>query len=90
MVIADILNDDHLPPHAIERLEERGATQAEVIEAILQGERFPAKHGRTGYRRNFSFGDTWRGRWYAMKQIEAYVVDEAEHNLVITVITRFF
>jgi hypothetical protein len=42
--------------HALARLAERGATEAEVIATIEQGERFPAKFGRTGFRRNFAFG----------------------------------
>ena len=41
--------------HARERMEERGATEEEVIETVRKGERFPAKFGRTGFRRNFPF-----------------------------------
>ncbi len=41
-----------LHPHAIERLTERGATEAEVIATVETGETFPAKFGRTGFRRN--------------------------------------
>jgi len=44
-----------LHPHARTRLVERGATEAEVIETVRKGERFPAKYGRTGFRRNFPF-----------------------------------
>jgi hypothetical protein len=43
-------------PHALERMVERGATEDEVRSTIEQGERFPAQFGRTGFRRNFSFG----------------------------------
>lgn len=64
-----------LYPHAQGRLAERGATQAEVIATVKEGESFPAKHGRIGFRRNFVFESTWRGRRYATKQIEAYAVE---------------
>ena len=79
-----------LHPHARERLAERGASEAEVIETVLEGERFPAKFRRAGFRRNFAFGADWRGRHYATKQVEAYAVEEAGRWLVITVITRYF
>ncbi len=86
-------NDDHqtirLHPHAQGRLPERGATESEVIATVREGERFPAKYGRTGFRRNFRFDAEWRGRYYATKQIEACAVEE-EGWLVITVVVKFF
>ena len=56
-------------PHAQERMKERGATEDEVQAAIEQGEQFPAKFGRTGFRRNFAFDSQWRGRNYRTKQV---------------------
>lgn len=76
-------------PHALERLAERGANEEEVRAALEGGEQFPAKHGRTGFRRNFSFDEKWNGKHYAVKQIEAYAVEE-NGWLVITVIVKFF
>jgi hypothetical protein len=63
-------------PHALARMAERGATSEEVTAAVAAGERFPARFGRTGFRRNFGFGGNWRGRRYRTKQIEAYAVRE--------------
>jgi hypothetical protein len=79
-----------LHPHARERMAERGATETEVIATVEQGESFPAKFGRTGFRRNFLFDQTRRGRHDATKQIEAYAVQEGADWLVITIITRYF
>lgn len=79
-----------LHPHARERLPERGATEAEVLATVAGGETFPAKLGRTGFRRNFAFGGVWRGQHYASKQILAYAVLEQGDWLVITVITKYF
>jgi len=79
-----------LHPHAKERLIERGATENEVIATVKEGETFPAKYGRTGFRRNFSFNGKWREKQYATKQIEAYAVREGNDWLVITVIIRYF
>ncbi len=77
-------------PHALERMEERGATEEEVVSTVEEGERFPAKFGRTGFRRNFSFNGEWRGKRYRTKQVEAYAVQEEGEWLVITVIVRYF
>ena len=77
-------------PHAIDRLAERGATEDEVRSVVKEGEQFPAKFGRTGFRRNFQFDSEWHGRYYKTKQVEVYAVKEDESWLVITVITRYF
>jgi len=79
-----------LHPHAKERLLERGATEEEVIVTVEKGEIFPAKFGRTGFRRNFFFGAEWRGKWYATKQVEAISIKEDNDWIVVTVITKYF
>jgi len=79
-----------LHPHAVERLEERGAREDEVVETVESGEQFPAKLGRTGFRHNFQFGEEWRGKLYSTKQVEAIAVLESGDWVVITVIVRFF
>ncbi|HDN27739.1 MAG TPA: hypothetical protein ENG03_11720 [Thioploca sp.] len=78
-----------LHPHAMVRLNERGATEIEVIETVAQGEMFPVKFGRVGFRRNFVFNKVWHNKYYATKQVEAYAVQE-NGWLVITVIVKFF
>jgi hypothetical protein len=65
-----------LDPHALDRLLERGASEEEAIQTVLDGEPFPAKYGRSGFRRNFAFNASWRGRFYSTKQVEAYAVKE--------------
>ena len=79
-----------LHPHALDRLRERGVTVEEATATVLGGEHISAKYGRVGFRRNFSYGRLWRGKLYAMKQIEAYAIEEAGHWVVITVIARYF
>ena len=44
-----------LHPDAGERALERGASEDEIVTTVANGEQFPAKHGRTGFRRNFTF-----------------------------------
>ena len=69
---------------------ERGATEAEVIATLTEGEQFPAKFGRTGFRRNFVYQKQRRGGFYATKQILAFADRETDGWLVITVIVRYF
>ena len=69
-------HERRLHPHACERLAERGATEAEVSATVEAGERFPAKFGRTAFRRNFSFGGVWRVHVYSAKQVEAFAIEE--------------
>ena len=72
-----------LQPHPNSRLAERGATETEVVATVTAGEQFPAKYGRTGFRRNFWFDVEWRGRLYGTKRVEVHAV--SEHGwLVIT------
>lgn len=79
-----------LHPHARDRLLERNATEQEVIATVEEGEIFPAKYGRVGFRRNFNYESIWMGKCYSTKQIEVYAVKEGDDWLVITLITRFF
>ncbi len=79
-----------LHPHAQARLDERGATVEEVIATVKDGETFPAKFHRTGFRRNYTFHGLWRGRRYHTKQVEAFAVRETAGWLVITVVVKYF
>lgn len=79
-----------IDPHAGERIVERGATEGEVLATVAEGERFPAKFGRTGFRRNFAFDSVWRGRHYGTKQLEVFAVEEDGRWVVVTVIAKFF
>jgi hypothetical protein len=44
-------------PHALEQMAQRGATEKQVIETVEHGEKFEAKFGRAGFRRNFVLAD---------------------------------
>lgn len=77
-------------PHAKARMQERGATEEEVIRTVETGENFPAKFGRTGFRRNFAFNNLWRGKKYNTKQLEAFAVEEDKDLIIITVVVKYF
>lgn len=77
-------------PHAKQRMEERGATEKEIVTTVEVGEKFPAKFGRIGFRRNFAFEGIWKGKRYKTKQVEAYCVKEDKDLVVITVVVKYF
>jgi len=74
-----------LTAHAIEQCAERGATEAEVREAIERGVREPAKHRRFMSRLNFQYGAKWQDRFYAIKQVAPVAVEEQNEIVVVTV-----
>ncbi|MEO5331363.1 MAG: DUF4258 domain-containing protein [Magnetococcus sp. YQC-5] len=76
--------------HARERMMNRGASEEEVVAAIKHGERFLAKQGRQGFRKNFSFDVEWRGKRYANKLVELFAVAENGDWVVVTVIVKFY
>ena len=73
-----------LHPHARERAAERGASEEEIAATVERGERFAARFGRTGFRRNFSVEGVWRGKPFRNKQLELFAVEEGGGWLVIT------
>lgn len=79
-----------LTRHAQEQCDERGATEAEVRQAIEQGSREPAKLGRELCRFNFLFGQSWQGKVYAIKQVAPVIKEELNEIVVITVYTFYF
>ena len=78
------------PPHAKQKMRERGATLDEVKETVLHGEHFPAKHSRTSFRKNFQYDSKWSGNFYHIKQVLAVTKKENQTTIVITVYTFYF
>ena len=69
---------------------ERGANEEEVTQAILNGSREIAKRDRILCRYNFSFGQSWNGKKYQIKQVAPVIKETATETIVITVYTFFF
>lgn len=79
-----------LTKHARERLELRGVTEAEIIEAVKDGLREPAKGGRAMCRHNIPFTGKWHGQSYAIKQVAPIIKEEDTEIVVLTVYTFYF
>lgn len=80
----------HIHPHAKERMHERGVSEAEIMDTLNNGEFFPAKFGRAGFRRNFPYNTTWHSHFYYIKQVEIITVKENNRIVIITVIAKYF
>ncbi|MBI4398889.1 MAG: DUF4258 domain-containing protein [Candidatus Omnitrophica bacterium] len=76
--------------HAIDQMIERGASEEEVCQTILRGEKIPAKKGRSAYRFNFQYGRLWSGKYYHTKQVMPVIVEEPSEIVVVTVYTFYF
>ena len=77
-------------PHSKSRMRERGVTEEETKLTIETGEKFTAKFGRAGFRRNFTFNKNWLGKFYNIKQLEVYTVKEGKDLIILTVIVKYF
>ncbi len=73
-------------PHARQRMQERGTNQKEVEITIRTGEKFKAKFGRSGFRRNFASSKDK----YSAKQVEVFGIGKEGAFVVITVICKYF
>lgn len=76
--------------HAREQMDERGANESEVLQAIQNGIDEPARKGRKMYRKNFQFNGLWRGRQYKVKQVVPVVAEEGNKLVVVTVYVFYF
>jgi hypothetical protein len=79
-----------LTQHALEQCEERGASEDEVRLAVLNGSRETAKRDRILCRYNISFGKTWHGKRYQIKQVAPVIKETGTEIIVVTVYTFFF
>ena len=75
--------------HALDNMADRGSSKEEVELAIRAGECVPAKKGRLSFRKNFSYNDIWKGKFYQAKQVMPVVAEEPDRFVVVTVYVYF-
>jgi len=80
--------DIQIDPHALARAEERGTTAEEIQDVIRSGFSVPAKYGRMGKGKVYTFQKTRHGRYYAQRRVE--VVYTIERATIITVTVYVF
>ena len=68
-----------IDPHTLERAEERGTKEHEIKEVIETGLTVPAKYGRIGKAKVYSFRSTRDNVYYEQKRVEVfYLVEEGK------------
>ena len=61
-----------IEPHTLERANERGTDESEILEAINTGTEIPAKHGRLGRAKVYPYNRKRHGRHYPQKRVEVF------------------
>jgi hypothetical protein len=79
-----------LSGHARDQLGFRGATEAEVIDAIRRAPWQPAELNRLECRQTYPFDAEWNGKHYAVKQVRPIFVDEPDEIVVVTVYVYYY
>ncbi len=74
-----------IEPHTLQRAKERGASQAEIREVLLNGRDIPGRHGRKGRFKVYVFDSVWNGRHYPEKRVEVFFVDADDTRVTVTV-----
>ncbi len=71
-------------------MEDRGASESEIEEAIRSGDRAAASRGLLSFRKNFPYSSEWKGTLYATKQVRPIVAEETDRFVVVTVYVYYF
>ena len=77
-----------IDPHTLERAEERGTNENEILDVIHNGISIPAKYGRLGRAKIYHFLQQRHGKFYKQKRVEVFYI--VEDNLIITVTVYVF
>ena len=79
-----------LSVHAQETAAFRGATEADVVDAVRDAPWLQARGGRLECKKDSSFERLWNGRIYTTRQIRPIFVEEADEIVVVTVYVYYF
>ncbi|MCS7152120.1 MAG: DUF4258 domain-containing protein [Endomicrobia bacterium] len=71
--------------HTLQRAAERGTTQEEIIDVILNGIDTPAKYNRRAKYKIYEFNQVRCGKFYKHKKVEVYFIEESDIIITITV-----
>lgn len=74
--------------HTLERAEERGSHEKEVIDVINTGFSIPAKYGRIGKAKVYDFKQRRHNKYYEQKRVEVFYT--VEENVIVTVTVYVF
>ena len=71
--------------YTLERAEERGTNEKEIIDVIQSGFTIPAKYGRLGKAKIYDFRQKRHGRYYEQKRVEVFYIIQDDNIITVTV-----
>jgi hypothetical protein len=74
-----------IEPHTLERAEEQGADEQNIIDVLTTGFSIPAKSQRHGKAKVYDFKKERHGKYYEQKRIEVFYVVEGDCVVTVTV-----
>lgn len=74
-----------IEPHTLQRANERGASESEIIDTLETGFVIPAKTGRLGRGKIYTLNAARNSKFYKEKKVEVYYVLENENIITVTV-----
>jgi len=74
-----------IDPHTLERVEERGTNEDEIIDVIQTGFAIPAKYGRIGKAKIYDFKQKRLDKYYNQKRVEVFYTIEGNKITTVTV-----
>lgn len=80
--------DIQIDPHTLERAEERGTNEEEIVDVINTGFHIPAKYGRVGKAKIYDFKKKRQNKYYEQKRVEVFYI--IEENVTVTVTVYVF
>ena len=60
--------------HTLERAEERGTNEKEIIDVINTGLSIPAKYGRIGKAKIYDFKQQRHNKYYEQKRVKYFIL----------------
>ena len=72
-------------PHSLERAEERGTNEEEIIDVINTGFSIPGKYGHMGKAKIYDFNQKRHGKFYEQKRVEVFYTIERDIMITVTV-----
>ena len=71
--------------HTLERAEERGTNENEIIDVINTGFSISAKYGRIGKAKVYNFKQRRNRKYYEQRRVEVFYIVEKEVIITVTV-----
>ena len=71
--------------HTLERAEERGTNENEIIDVINTGFSISAKYGRIGKAKIYNFKQRRNRKYYEQRRVEVFCIIEKDVIITVTV-----